>query len=420
MLLQTILTIFHLFSLIQAHSYSINEYTSEICSYTNKSIILDIKPLQPDYRINYLIFHYKDADDSTSNIPQFKEHGYQNPVQCLNNTGELCKDGQGYEIEFQSDKHDVVINSALVPGTNGSMIYNITNPGFYCAYFNTDVYFHGEIEFETSFGGLDVDNYTRLGLNLAFAPFHFILLVLVLLLKYPTKLKWLVGLITLIRVLDIFDLGLIHRYDGDNLLIQAFHLFIKNICGNLILGWIIYNLLLNSIGYGILEDESMISKTTTTINHLTLGFIAIKIFNEMYFDNSLLPFYDLHFSSIRRYLLLIKYIPYVFVYVAIVFEFKSLQKTFQIHDYRIIQSFGIFTAVPIIIVIFNTGLSILIVHKLSPGFYDIYFQDKFVLLFNIIPEFCILVSLSILSYIWRPSKQNNYEPVPIELENMNA
>lgn len=399
--------------MIRCNKLQINEYVSEVCSFVDNSIEINIDDAYDDFSTPYLIFHYRDT--LVSNIPGFKNHTFDTLPQC--NIEDNC---DGYRVEFNSDDHDPIANARL-DLKRKTAVYEVTNRGFYCVYFDANANYKGSIEFQNSFGELDIDDYTRLNLfsKIIMPPYVLILLGL-LFIKFPKRLKWLLGFMVWIKFIKVASLLLIlnHRVNVGTWL---FNLVLNNILTSLILGYIILWILYHSVGFKVIEDESMIDKNIKISEYIVLSFVVLRVLNGIYLNHSLIPFYNLHFDSIRRFLLLLQYIPYILIYVSAVFEFITLQKNFQIPDPRVIQSFNVLTISPIIIVVVQTALTVTTIHRATPQFYDFYFKDPGVIALTVFPEITVIISLFNLCFIWRPRKYqslgNSVEDA-IELEDI--
>lgn len=400
--------------MVSCNQLPINEYVSEACSYVDKSIEINIKSAYDDFSTTYLIFHYKDSQ--ISNIPEFKNHTFETLPQCR--TEDDC---DGYLVQFSSDDHDPIANGRLDLNRK-TAVYEVTNRGFYCVYLDANANYKGTVSFENSFGELDIDNYTRLGfLSKVIIPLYVLLLLVVVLLRFPSRLKWFVGLVSLVSCIKVVSLLLISRF-GVNFETWLFNLVFNNILNSLILGYIVLWILYHSVGFKVIEDESMIDKNIRISEYIVLSFVVLRILNGLYINLSLIPFYNLHFDSIRRFLLLLQNIPYVLIYVSAVFEFITLKKNFRIVDPRVIPSFSILTISPIVIVVLQTTLTMATIHRATPKFYDFYYKDPGVIALTVIPQLIIYISILCLCFIWRPRKyQRLGNPVEeaIELNEVN-
>ncbi|CAM9012754.1 unnamed protein product [Wickerhamomyces anomalus] len=425
MKINSILPFFLLGSLINCHRLTLNEYTSERCSFVNKSIQVQVHSTHDDISIRYLIFHYKDI--LISDIPNYKNHDKDAPKRCGDDG---CGGGYGYDVHFEPDQQHDPVSNGVLNKENGNVSYDVSaaNPGFYCIYLDASADYYGDVIFENSFGNLDVDNYTRLSFKRTFyLPLLTVILLLTFLWKYPLKFKRFVGAVWLIQVIESVSLGLVSKY-GLNVWTEVFDALFGDVVVNLIIGFILLQISYHSFGYEIVNDDSMIFKDTKVIKLIILAFVVLKCLNGLFFNDSLIPYYDLHFNSIRRYLLLLQYIPYILVYVSIVFEFLSLQKNFKIDDSRIVKSFQLFTIIPPFIAGLKLFFGAFVIHKSNdPTFYDAYFKDVLVLIPAFITDILVLLSIIVLCFLWRQRNSSSYERVgntnadqAIELDDMNT
>lgn len=389
------LSFFLFITTVFSHKLDLNEYTSERCAYVDQSIDLKTDSSHNDISVRYLIFHYRDT--LISNIPEFKHHDKDSPPQC--DDGAEC----GYEVKFDSDaKHDVVQNGVLTKTEQQVKLEVKDSPGFYCVYLDANNDYSGEVNFANSFGELDIDNYTRLRFKRSFyLPILTLLVIIASVLKFPLRFKRFVGLVWLMQVFETASLALVSKY-GLGLWTMLFNFVFANLGVYLILGFIIAQIMYHSVGYGIVDDDSMISKNIKIMHMIVGAFVVLKCLSNLFFHFSLIPYYDLHFNSIRRFLLLLQYIPYAFIYVTITFESISLRKDFTISDPRIKSSFRLFIIIPPAICIFKLLLGAFVVHRSDALFYDVYYKDISVLILTFTTDVVVLLGIVFLGTIWRP------------------
>jgi len=418
-----LVSIFSIITIINAHFLAINEYSSEVCSYVNQSINIEIQRAHEDTQINYLIFHYKDI--LISDIPTFTNHSIEAPIRCVaGEEREGCSHDEGYDIHFDSDEHDPILNSVFNKNKKSDK-YDVKSPGFYCIYLDTTDVFSGVVQFNNDFSvGLGIDNYTRFIFDLKFMVVaYFLLVTYVLIKRYHWRMKAFVGAVGFIYAIRTITLGMVSKF-GKNFWTITFHTIFNNLIKNMIIGTILLWIMYHSVGYKIVKDESMIFKNTRIMEVILLSYVGITCVNEFYFNVSMIPYYDLHFNSFRRYFLLLEYIPAILIYVSSVFEFIQLQRDFEIEDTRIKVSFMLITVFAPLVGVFKLILGAFVVHRLhDPRIYDWYYKDYSILLMTFFTDLLILPCIVYLCYIWRPQTYqliDQYQEPDVELDDFRV